>query len=246
MKIVAIIQARMGSTRLPGKVLLPLAGRSVLAHVVERCQAIKSVDEVVIATTTLPQDDKIVQQGNELGVRVFRGDEQDVLGRYYVASRHTRADVIVRITSDCPMLDPEISERTIQAFLQKAGTHYCSNVDPRCFPRGLDTEVISFEALEQAYIHAELDYQREHVCPYITERPERFPAASYSIQEDCSKYRWTLDTKEDYELLCEIFSRLYVKSEVFSWFQALELMRLYPHLHEINAHVVQKKTVDEL
>jgi len=173
MKIVAIVQARMGSTRLPGKVLLDLCGTSVLGWVASRVRLCRLIDEVVIATTTSPADEAIVEEAQRLAVAIFRGDEQDVLDRYYRAARMGNADVIVRITADCPLIDPDLTGETIEQFLAER-PDYASNALERTYPRGLDTEVMSRQALERAWREAREPYQRAHVTPYIYQNPGQF------------------------------------------------------------------------
>lgn len=240
-KKVLIMQARMGSTRLPGKVLKTLAGKSVLAHGIERCLAMQNVDEVVIATTESPEDDRIVQEAHRLGIACFRGSEQDVLSRYYGAAVEHRADLVIRVTSDCPLLDPDVSDHVIQKFLADATYDYMSNTLARCYPRGLDTEVFTMAALTAAMQEAELELEREHVTPFLYRRPERFRLGSYGEADvQAAQYRWTLDTPEDWELISTIYDRLY-EGQIFSWREVLALMEREPKLAEINAHVEQKK-----
>ena len=238
MKIVAIIQARMGSTRLPGKVLKDLAGDTVLARVVSRVRRCKLVNEVVVATSTDPTDDQIVQECRRLDTGVFRGNEHDVLDRYYRAAADAHADVIVRITSDCPLIDPDISDKTIQAFLD-ARPDYASNVLERTYPRGLDTEVVTFAALESAWRDARETYQREHVMPFLYQYPERFKLLSVKGDRDFSQHRWTLDTPEDLEFLRAIYARV-ADAQKFGWQDVLNILEREPELMELNRHVVQK------
>ncbi|MCD9022314.1 glycosyltransferase family protein [Cohnella sp. NL03-T5] len=243
-KIVAIVQARMGSTRLPGKVMLELAGRTTISHVIERCKAIPSVHEVMIATSDSPADGILVEEARRLGVRFFQGSETDLLSRYYEAAKYSQADVIVRITSDCPLIDPEISEKTIQYFMNAPDADYCSNVEQRTLPRGLDTEVFSYKALERTHLEAKKDYHREHVGDYMFENPNQFRIYSDTNDYgDFSQYRWTLDTPEDYELIQKIYGFLYIPGAIFTWKEAVSLMQLNPELALINADVEQKKYV---
>ena len=238
MKIVAIIQARMGSTRLPGKVLADLGGYSVLARVVGRLRRSALIDEIVVATTDCVADDAIVRECQRLETAFFRGSENDVLDRYYQAVRNYTAETIVRITSDCPMIDPELVDETIQT-LQRQRADYASNVLSRTFPRGLDTEVFTVEALERAHHNANEFYEREHVTPYLYEHPEMFRLASVRGWIDYSQYRWTLDTAQDLALLRAIYAR-FANADRFGWRDAIQLMESEPDLTELNAHVVQK------
>jgi spore coat polysaccharide biosynthesis protein SpsF len=238
MKIVAIIQARMGSTRLPGKVLMDLGGETVLARVLGRLQRAIMIEEIVVATTDSAADDAIIRECERLEVSCFRGSEHDVLDRYYQAARMFAAEVVVRITSDCPVIDPDLVDETIRAFQLQRGD-YCSNSFRRTYPRGLDTEVFTMNALEQAWHHAYKPYEREHVTPYLYEHPELFRLVSHQGQVDHSQYRWTLDTEEDLELLRAIYARFGNKDD-FRWGEIVRRMEREPELAELNSHVIQK------
>jgi spore coat polysaccharide biosynthesis protein SpsF len=236
-RIVAIVQARMGSTRLPGKVLAEIQGHPMLWYVVERTRAAETVDDVVVATTTELADDPIVTFCREHGVGCFRGSEQDVLDRYYQAALRYKADAVVRITGDCPLIDPEIIDKTVRAFLRE-GPDYASNCVERTFPRGLDTEIFAFQALDTAWREASRPYQRAHVTPYIYENPERFTIVSVVGNEDYSAYRWTVDTPEDLVLVRALYARLAGKT--FRWSDAIKILKHEPALAEINRSVAQK------
>jgi spore coat polysaccharide biosynthesis protein SpsF len=238
MNIVAIIQARMGSSRLPGKVLKDLGGETVLARVVRRLQRSRQIARIIVATTTAPGDEVIVAECDRLQALCFRGAEQDVLDRYYQAARANAADAVVRVTSDCPLIDPELVDETVEVFRDKHAD-YASNVFPRTYPRGLDTEVFSFDALDRAWREAREAHQREHVTPYLYEHPQIFKLASLSGAADYSRYRWTLDTREDLELLRAIYSRFDGRDD-FSWKEVLRLMESEPELAELNSQVLQK------
>ena len=238
MRIVAIIQARMGSTRLPGKVLMDLAGKSVLARVVERVSRLNSIQSIVVATSINRENEPIATECERLGTHSFRGSENDVLDRYLGAAREHQAEAIVRVTADCPLIDPEISDSVVNEFVQR-GADYASNVFPRTYPRGLDTEVFTRDALEQAWKHATEPHQREHVTPYLYEHPEKFRMASVKAEAVYGFHRWTLDTREDYELISRIYSR-FAGRDGFSWRQVLEVLDEQPELVQLNAHVKQK------
>lgn len=242
MKTVCIIQARMGSTRLPGKVMLDLCGKTVLEHVIQRVKRVKNIDEIVIATTIDKKDNVIVEEAMKCGVKVFRGSEEDVLSRYYYAAKENKADVVVRITSDCPLIDPEITQRTIDYYLiNKDKFDYVSDTLERTFPRGLDTEIFSFKVLEKAFNEATLQPDREHVTPYIWDNPNMFSLGCYKNDVDYSKYRWTLDTEEDFELIKSIYEYLYpLKRENFNMLNILELYQKDKELIEINNRIQQK------
>lgn len=202
-----IIQARMGSTRLPGKVLLDLDGRPLLAHVIERARAIASGSQVIVATTTLERDRPIVRLALESGARPFTGSEDDVLDRYYRAARELGGDIIVRITSDCPLLDPGVSEAVVRAFA--VGEYdYASNTRPNSFPDGLDTEVFSFASLERCWHEAKRKSEREYVTQYIWSHPELLRIGNVRAEEDHSSARWTVDTPEDLDFVRRVFEGL--------------------------------------
>ncbi|MEW9702568.1 NTP transferase domain-containing protein [Paenibacillus sp. SI8] len=236
-----IIQARMGSTRLPGKVLRTLAGKTVLAHVIERVQNFQNVQGIVVATTDGTQDDPIVEEAKARGAMVYRGSESDVLSRYYEAALQAQADTVIRITSDCPLIDPEVSSFVIQEYLIGEKYDYVSNTLQRTYPRGLDTEVFSFASLEAAHRKTQEAHDREHVTPYIYNNPECFFSRSVVCQDGIPEYRWTLDTPEDWELISRIYEALYQPGRLFSWKEAASLMRQNPDWAMINSHIQQKQ-----
>ena len=238
MNTLAIIQARMGSSRLPGKVLMDLEGQSVLARVAGRLARSREIDRIVVATTDATTDDPIVDACESLRVEYFRGAEQDVLDRFYQAARANAADLVVRVTSDCPLLDPALVDDTIVLF-RNQNVDYASNVFPRTYPRGLDVEVFTVAALDRAWGEAREPHQREHVTPYFYENPHKFRQASMTGNADYSRYRWTLDTREDLELLRAVYSRFDGRDD-FSWQEVIHLMEREPELAEVNSGVPQK------
>jgi spore coat polysaccharide biosynthesis protein SpsF len=238
-KIVAIIQARMGSSRLPGKVLMPIGNQSMLARVVNRVRRTQSIDQTVVATSTAPNDDAIVQECERIQVPVFRGSENDVLDRFYRAAIQYSATNVVRITADCPMIDPAVIEQVLLVF-KTMHPDYASNCLERTYPRGLDTEVMTLSALERAWKESKFAFQRAHVTPYIYKNPDLFKLESVVAGVDNSKYRWTVDTQEDLNLVRTIYIRL-GNTDAFSWQDALMLMKLDPRLVTINQHVRQKE-----
>jgi spore coat polysaccharide biosynthesis protein SpsF len=242
MRTIAIIQARMGSTRLPGKVLRELGGETVLARVIIRVRRMRMIDELVIATTTERADDPIVETADRRGALVFRGGEEDVLDRYYQAACSFKADFIVRITADCPLIDPEVSDHAVQQFLS-VRPDYASNVLERTYPRGLDTEVLTMSALERAWREASEPYHRAHVTPYIYRNPEKFQLLSVTGEADHSQQRWTLDTPEDLEFLQAVYARL-GGQEDFGWRDVLNLVKREPALSEINRQIAQKALLE--
>lgn len=243
MKTAAIIQARMGSTRLPGKILKDLMGKTVLQHVIERVQRVKNIDDIIIATTTLAHDDVVVDEALKCGAKYYRGSEENVLTRYYGAAKDNDVDIVVRITSDCPLIDPFVTDEIVDFFKQDGMydivTNAGSDLSERTFPRGLDTEVFSFQALEKAYRQANKQYQREHVTPYIYENSPKIYYYKNSV--DYSMFRWTLDTEEDFELIKEIYGYLYRGQHIFHLQDIVALFTNYPDLIKINAHIAQKK-----
>jgi len=241
-RVVAIIQARMGSTRLPGKVLADIAGQPMLARVVERARRAKTVDEVAVATTADPPDEAVAALCAHRGYACCRGHPTDVLDRYYQAARRFRADVIVRLTADCPLIDPDVMDLTVRAFLAAdPPVDLVANRLPqgRTFPIGLDTEVCSLEALECAWKEADQPHQREHVMPYLYEIPGRFRVVLLNNDEDYGMLRWTVDTAEDLELVRAIYARFRGRDD-FSWREILKLFEREPSLAEINASVRHK------
>jgi len=238
MNVVAIIQARMGSTRLPGKVLQEIGGETMLARVVRRAQQAASLDRVVVATTSEVADEAIVAECKHLGVPAFRGDEQDVLDRYYQAARAYEAQAIVRITSDCPLIDPGVIDRVVACFLE-AQPDYASNSLQRRYPRGLDTEVMTQSALERAWRQAVEPYQRIHVTPYLYQHPEQFRLLSVVNDQDFSGHRWTVDTVEDLAFVREVYRRLGNNGAV-TWLDVLALLAREPDLAGLNRMIQQK------
>jgi spore coat polysaccharide biosynthesis protein SpsF len=242
MKIAAIIQARMGSTRLSGKVMKDIQGKTVLSHVIERVRQSKVIENIIIATTDNERDNIIEMEATKLGAKVFRGSEDDVLSRYYYAAKENDIDVIIRITSDCPLIDPNVIDEVTALYLE-GQYDYVSNAGPkswqRTYPRGLDTEVFSIRVLESAFINSTEMYQREHVTPFIYEHSKKI--YYYKNDVDYSSYRWTLDTEEDFELISNIYNRLYDGKHNFYLQDIIELFKKEPALFNINAHIEQKK-----
>ncbi|MED3802746.1 glycosyltransferase family protein [Lysinibacillus xylanilyticus] len=241
MRVVAIIQARMGSTRLPGKILKEVNGRPLLSYQLERINDSTFIDEFVIATTREEQDDKIVTFCKQQNVSYYRGSETDVLARYYETAVEFNADAIVRITSDCPIIDVQVVDKTIGFFLEYGHFDYVSNTLERTYPRGLDTEIFTFAALEKAYKEATLERDREHVTAYFYTNSNIFKLANVINDFDYSNFRWTVDTIEDFELIKNIIQALYVKNPRFTLQDTVNVMRENPDWFHINAHIEQKK-----
>lgn len=248
--VVAIIQARLSSSRLPGKVLLDIAGKPMLSRVVERTFLAKSVDRIVVATTTDASDDAIVELCQREGYLWYRGSQFDVLDRYYQAARLQRAQVVVRITADCPVIDPQVIDKTVCALQDFIHSHpnraqyaFSANRLPppwgRTYPVGLDTEACTFAALELAWKEARAPHQREHVMPYFYENPDRFTILHVNHERDLGRLRWTVDTAQDLELVRQIYDHFPGHSD-FTWLEILDLVEREPQLRQINALVEAK------
>ncbi len=228
-RVVAIIQARMGSSRLPGKALRPLAGKPMLAHVVERVRRVERCDAIVVATTGGFEDEAIQTACSRLGVLCFRGDERNVLNRFYRAAQKHQADVILRISGDSPLLDWEVTGRVLKAFLEaETPVDYASNIHPATFPDGLDSEVFTFEALERAWTDASLPSEREHVTPYLRNHPDLFRLLNVEHSTDLSGYRWAVDEGRDALFIERLLA--YSASEHPLLEESLAITRRYPDM----------------
>jgi len=236
MLIGAIIQARMGSSRLPGKVLKDILGKPMLWHLVRRLQRATLIEKIVIATTTRPADKHIIDFAKEMGVAYYAGSEEDVLDRYLQAAKIFRIDPIVRITSDCPLIDPWISDSVIRYYLQNKDTiDYVSNTMPATYPDGLDTEVFSFWALEKAWNEAIRQSEREYPTTHFWNNKTKFRFGNVSNPEDLSHMRWTVDGEKDFQFIEEIYSGLYKEGhEVFSMVNILDFLAEHPEILLIN------------
>ncbi len=241
-RTVVVIQARMGSTRLPGKVLLDLAGRSMLARVVRRAQRIVGIAEVVVATSTLPEEEPLVNAARALNVRLVRGSADDVLARYVLAAGESAADTIVRVTSDCPLLSPLVSSVVLAEHLLHPGAYdYVSNTLARSWPRGLDTEVVTAEALHLAAGEATEPADREHVTRFIYRQPQRFRCQAVVDRPIRSDLRWTVDQPEDLDLARRIYAA-FAGEDDFDYPDVLTLLERHPEWSELNRHVEQKRS----
>lgn len=243
-RIVAIIQARMAASRLPGKVLKELGHQPVLAWMVARARRSALIDEVVIATTTDPSDDPVAAFCAEQGVAFVRGSMQDVLDRYYQAAKQHHADVVVRLTADCPFIDPAMLDDNLRTFLDtRPRLDFAANRLPppytRTIPIGLDAEFCWFEGLETAWKEAAEKHQREHVMPFFYENPERFNILHITHEPNLGHLRWTVDTPADLALLRQIVA-YFPGWDDFGWLDVAELVRQHPELTEINAGVRHK------
>ena len=239
MKTLIIVQARMTSTRLPGKVLLPLAGEPMLTRLIERLRRVRRADGIVVATTINTSDDPIAALCAQQGVPCHRGSEHDVLARYADAARLNGADTVVRITSDCPLIDPALIDQVIAVY-EEGGSDYVSNMLPPTWPYGMAVEVFSAAALAQAHAEATQAAEREHVTPFLYWYPERYRLRNVASPVDLSQHRWTVDTPEDYTLVSRLFDHLMPTQPHFTQADVLALLEQHPDWIAINQHIQQK------
>lgn len=241
MNVVMIIQARMSSTRLPGKILKKVLDKTLLEYQIERVSRCQLVDRIVIATTVNPRDQSIIDLCEKLNISYFQGSELDVLDRYYHTAKLYSAEVIVRITSDCPLIDPEIIDQIIQFYLTFYPQYdYVSNCLQRTYPRGMDTEVFSFSALEKAFLKGQQLHEREHVTPFIYNPQNNYKIQNIAYTENQSHYRWTVDTIEDFTLIEKMIISFYPSYPNFTLKDCLNLLQKYPEWSKINSHIAQK------
>jgi len=240
-KVITVIQARMGSSRLPGKVFLPLAGKELLVRMAERVCRASLCGCLVIATTDRPADDAVARLCEREGYLCFRGHETDLLDRHYRAAKKYRAGAVVKIPSDCPLIDPAIIDRVILAYLQgyhsAAPYDYVSNLHPPSYPDGNDVEIMSFKTLEEAWLEADQDFEREHTTPFIWERPQRFHLGNVSFKPGIDysmSHRLTIDYPEDYQAIKAIYDRLYDKNPNFGLEEILHLLQTEMEIFQIN------------
>jgi spore coat polysaccharide biosynthesis protein SpsF len=231
MNIVSIIQARMNSTRLPGKVLMDICGKPSLERMIERIRCSNKIDKIIVATTDNLLDDPVDELCQKLGISTFRGDEKDVLGRFVGAAELTKSDAIVRLTADCPMIDAGVLDKVVSVY-SDYDYDYVSNTIDRTYPDGLDVEVMSLDVLREADKNANNPFLREHVTPYITGRCPDMGMGNFKIYQvkymvDFSHVRWTLDTKKDLEVIRSLISKL---PEDYNWLQALSIATKNPKL----------------
>ncbi len=238
MNIVAIIQARTGSTRLPGKILLPLAGKELLARMLERVAHAAEIDRLIVATTWNQADDEVVKICRREGFPCFRGHETDLLDRHFRAASDWAADAVVKIPSDCPLIDPRVIDRVISLYRENSHRFdYVSNLHPPTYPDGNDVEVMSMSVLETAWREAEKNFEREHTTPFIWDRPERFHIGnvSWEVGKDYSKsHRWTIDYLEDYRFIKAVYEHLYNIRPDFGLHDILALLIKHRHIAAIN------------
>ena len=238
MRVVAIVQARMGSTRLPGKVLAELGGLTMLAQVVCRLREARLITEIVVATSTTADDDAVVREAGRLGAGVHRGSQTDVLARFVGAARSYRADTIVRVTADCPLLDAAVVDLVVSALGD--AVDYASNTHERSYPRGLDVEALHRDTLERLARLATSAAAREHVTAFVMESPELFRIAQLRAEHDDSDLRWTVDTADDLAMMRTLYAELDLAAAMRPYREVVAAVRARPELAAANAHVVQK------
>lgn len=253
MNPVAIIQARMGSTRLPGKVLRPIMGKPMLWHIVNRLRYVQELHDVVVATSDAPADHTIIRFCKDNNITYFAGSENDVLDRFYQATLIHKGDPLLRITGDCPFVDPGLIVKLLQLFgagqydyvgiATGAGAIY---LDGGCFPDGLDAEFFSFAALEKAWHDATKQSDREHVTPYIWRNPEIFRIGLLKADKDYSNLRWTVDNEEDFKLVSLVYNALYRDDRLFLMTDILRYFNEHPELVKINEHFIGKEQYDKI
>jgi glutamate-1-semialdehyde 2,1-aminomutase len=238
LKVVAIVQARMGATRLPNKVMRPIGGTPLIGLLLQRLARARRISQIILATSDDPRNAPLVSYVQGLGYEVFQGSESDVLDRYYRAAKGVGADVVVRVTGDCPLIDAGLVDHVITKFYE-SGVDYASNTSPATYPDGLDTEVFSFAALERAQREADQPHHREHVTPYLREAPQ-FRRINCSHVEDHSQERWTVDEPEDLQVITKVFEHFRPRID-FSWTEILDLRQRQPSLFAANQHLIRNE-----
>jgi spore coat polysaccharide biosynthesis protein SpsF len=241
-KVSAIIQARMGSQRLPGKVLLRIIGKSVISHIINRLGFCKQIDEVILAVPDTKDNDILEKFAVENSIKYYRGSENDVLERFYLAAKENNCDVIVEVTGDKPLIDPNIVDLAIKRHLKENGNNKFTHYIPDSLPIGLDAGIIDFGVLKTAHENAKKNYQREHITSYFYENPDIFKIISIKPPKTLKNpgLRLTLDTIEDFKLINKIYSDLYNKGEIFQSREIFKLIEKQPELKKINSHIIQR------
>ena len=236
--LLAILQARTSSTRLPGKVLKPILGHPMLSLQIERIQRSKKIDKLIVATSNDRSDSDIENLCINIQIPCFRGSLDDVLDRFYQTAMQYKPEHVVRLTGDCPLIDPEIIDKVISFYFEGDYDYATNSIVPyNTFPDGLDVEVFRFTVLEKAWHEALLPSHREHVTPFIRQHPEKFKVGHYKNEVDLSHLRWTVDEPEDFELASQIYKELYPQNPTFITEDILELISGKPSLLGINSHV---------
>jgi len=245
-KVKALIQARLGSTRLPKKVFIEVLGKPLLLHLIERIRHSKYIDEVIILTTTNKKDDELATFCLKHGIKFFRGNEEDVLDRYYQAAKLFKIDPVVRITSDCPLIDPKVTDKVIEKFFAGNYDFVSTNndadmtTDHLTWPDGLDTWAFSFDALERSWKEAKNKDDREHVTMHMVSNPDKFRLGFVDNKENLfKKYRWTIDYPEDLEVIKAVFENLYREDSIFHMEDIIEFLKKYPKIQEKNVKYIE-------
>ena len=241
MNIVAIIQARCGSTRFPNKVFAELANKPLIWHIVNRLKFSKKITDIVLATTDNPLDDKLIDWAISNDVTFFRGNEDDVLNRYAEALKFANADIIVRVTADDPFKDPLLIDTVIEGLIKTNADFACNN-NPPTYPEGLDVEVFTKDAILNADEKANTTFEREHVTQYFYHNPDKFRIVNVNNKEDISHLRWTIDTEQDYQMAKKVYSLLYkYDNEIFYMNDILNLLNQHPEISKINIDVARSE-----
>jgi len=245
MKTIAIIQARTASTRLPNKIFLKLSEKPLIWHVCQRVIQSGLIDQVVLASTNSPYDDKLVNWAKSEDIKTYRGSEENVLSRFYEAAKYFNADVIVRITADDPFKDPQIIDKVLNVFLEKE-LDFAFNNFPPTYPEGLDVEVFSFAALKQAFMNATDNFEKEHVTQYFFRNITNFRHENISNEVDFSNFRWTIDTQEDYKMAVEVYNSLYKEGQIFCMNEIFSLLDKRPEIKNINDSIARSTMYNNL
>jgi spore coat polysaccharide biosynthesis protein SpsF len=253
-KVVAIIQARLGSARLPGKVMMPILGKPMLQHIVERLRSVEAIDKVVVATSVSGKDDRLAEFCDDCSIPFYRGSEEDVLDRFYHVAKNFGGEHLIRITGDCPLIDPLVVSRLIAYYFQN-GFYFCgvaagAGVADRevvgRYPDGLDAEIFSMDILTTTWREAIRQLHREHVTPFIWQQPERFRLGTlYPDNGDYSHCRWTIDNLEDFKLVQWIYEQLYPDNPYFDMEEILDLLNRHPEKASENRHFIGKEGYEE-
>ena len=251
--VLAIVQARMNSNRLPGKVLKTIQEKPMLWHIVNRLNKVDEIDKVVIATSDLPADDMVYQMAGKYGISCFRGSESDVLQRFHDAAVMVTAKHLIRITGDCPLVDPPTISKLIKFYFKGSydfccvacGASVANENNINRFPDGLDAEIFSFKILQEAHNEADTDLQREHVTPFIWKNKDRYIAETlYSETGDYSDYRWTVDNQDDFDFIKWVYNKLYPLNNDFTFHDVVELLEKHPDAI-INNHLIGQEGYEE-
>jgi len=233
MNIVAIVQARTGSTRLPAKVFLTLSGKPLIWHIIQRVRKSNFVNQIVLATTINKEDDYLVEWAKNENINIYRGSEEDVLARFYETAIDTKADIIVRVTGDDPFKDPEIIDIGIKMFIENR-LNFISNNNPPSFPEGLDVEVFDMGTLKLAFINSRDAFEREHVTQYMYRNSEKIKIQNFRNKENKSNLRWTIDTEIDYEMAKIVYENLYKEGEIFKYKEIIDYIEKFPQVGLMN------------